>query len=96
MTDPVTWQEQLDVLAHGEVQPLLLATDVERQERLGVHVVLLTPSDDVSADGHTSTMPVFSRWFELAGDLSPDEEQVRQMRRETVVDFAVRLRDLLS
>ena len=96
MTKPETFQEQLDVLAYGEVHPLLFATDVERQDRLGVHVVLLSPPEDVEAGGHASTMPVFSRYFDLPGYLPVTDDEVRQMRSETVGDFAKRLRRLLA
>lgn len=96
MTKPETFQAQMDVLAYGEVHPLLFATDIERRERLGVHVVLISPPDDVEAGGHASTMPVFSRYFDLREDLSPTDDEVRQMRSLTIGDFAERLGRLLS
>jgi hypothetical protein len=37
MTKPETFQEQMDVLAYGEVHPLLFATDIERRERPTSH-----------------------------------------------------------
>ena len=95
MTKPGTFQNQLDVLAYGEVHPLLFATDIERQERLGVHVVLISPPDDVEAGGHTSTLPIFSRYFSLPEDVPVTDEQVRQMRKEAIVDFSLRLREVL-
>ena len=95
MTKPETFQEQMDVLAYGEVHPLLFATNIERQERLGVHVVLISPPDDVETGGHASTMPVFSRYFDLREDLSFTDDEVRQMRSETIGEFAQRLRQLL-
>lgn len=94
MTSPQTWQERIDVLAHGEVQPLLFATDVERRERVTVHVVLVDPADDVGPSGHASHGPVFSLEFEAPEQ--PDDEQVRLMRQEAIGQFSARLRALLS
>ena len=96
MAEPRTWQEQVDVLAHGEVHPLLLATDIERQDRLGVHVVLVSPADDVDSHGHASTRPVFSRYFDVPSDAAVGDDEVAQMRRATIADFAARLRELLT
>ena len=96
MTKPETFQEQMDVLAHGEVHPLLFATDIERRERLGVHVVLISPPDDVEPGGHASTMPVFSRYFDLREDIPITDDEVRQMRSEIIGEFAQRLRQLLA
>lgn len=96
MTKPETFQEQMDVLAYGEVHPLLFATDIERRERLGVHVVLISPPDDVETGGHASTMPVFSRYFDLRDDHSVTDGEVRRMRSETIGEFAQRLRRLLA
>lgn len=96
MTKPETFQEQMDVLPYGEVHPLLFATDIERRERLGVHVVLISPTDDVETGGHASTMPVFSRYFDLREDLAATDDEVRQMRSETIGEFAQRLRQLLT
>lgn len=96
MTEPETFQEQMDVLAYGEVHPLLFATDIERRERLGVHVVLISPPDDVEAGGHACTMPVFSRYFDLREDLAVTDGEVRQMRLETIGEFAQRLRRLFA
>lgn len=94
VTSPQTWQERIDVLAHGEVQPLVFATDVERRERVTVHVVLVDPADDVGPSGHASHGPVFSVAFDEPDQ--PDDEQVRRMRQEAVAQFTARLRTLLS
>ena len=96
MTKPETFQGQMDVLAYGEVHPLLFVTDIERRERLGVHVVLISPPDDVETGGHDSTMPVFSRYFDLREDHPVTADEVRQMRSETIGEFAQRLRRLLA
>jgi len=96
MRHPRTLQEQIDVLAYGEVHPLLFATDIERQERLGVHVVLISPPDDVESGGHSSTRPVFSRYFDLPDESSVTDDVVRQMRAQTIGAFADRLRQLLT
>jgi len=96
MTKPETFQQQMDVLAYGEVHPLLFATDIERQERLGVHVVLISPPDHVEAGGHASTKPVFSRYFDLPEDRTVTDDEVRQMRSTTVGEFAERLLRLLA
>ena len=92
--EPMPFLEALDVLAHGEVHPLLLATDVERREDLTITVVLVDPVDDVQASGHRSTMPVFSRTF--AGEGGASAERLRDARQQTVTDFAVRLRQVLE
>lgn len=95
MTKPETFQEQINVLAYGEVHPLLFATDIERQERLGVHVVLISPPDDVTSGGHSSTLPIFSRYFSMPEDGPITDEQVREMRKNTILDFSLRLREVL-
>ena len=94
MTSQQTWQERIDTLAYGEVQPLLFATDVERRERVVVHVVLIDPADDIHPSGHSSTGPVFS--WEFDGPISPADDEVMRMRQETIVQFSFRLRALLS
>lgn len=96
VTEPATFQEQVDVLAHGEVHALLFATDVERRERLGVHVVLISPADDVVPGGHSSTTPVFSRWSTADDDAPVTDDEVRRMRAETIGAFAARLREVLA
>ena len=40
-TNLETFPEQMDMLAHREVHPLLFSTDIERQERQGVGVCTL-------------------------------------------------------
>ncbi len=93
MASQQTWQDRIDALAHGEVQPLLVATDVERRERLTVHVVLIDPADDVRPSGHRSHGPVLSRSFDVPLALTTD--QVGLMRQETIAHSS-RLRTLLS
>ena len=83
------------MLSYGEVHPLLFATDIERQARLGVHVVLISPPDDVDAGGHGSTLPIFSRYFDMDPSNVVSDDEVRRMRGETIGDFAARLRELL-
>lgn len=86
----------MDILAYGEVHPLLFATDIERRERVGVHVVLISPADDVHGSGHSSTMPIFSRYFTARDNMRVGDDEVRDMRAETIGAFAVRLRELLA
>ena len=95
MEKPRTFQEQMDILAHGEVHPLLFATDIERQARLSVHVVMISPPDCVDAGGHSSTLPIFSRYFDMDPSNVVSDDEVRRMRGETIGDFADRLRELL-
>ena len=92
--EPTTFQAALDVLAHGEVHPLLLATDVEPQEGLTVTVVLIDPAHGVEAGGHTSTLPVFSLRF--AGEGGADDALLHRRRSETVTALAARLREVLA
>lgn len=96
MPPPRSLQEQLDVLAHGAVQPVLLVTDVERREELLVHVVLVDPTDGVGESGHESTMPVFTRRFAVPAGPGPSDDDVRRLRSQTVTAFAERLRALLQ
>ena len=96
MPQPRTFQEQLDVLAVGEAQPVLLVTDVERREDLLVHVVLVDPTDGVGPSGHASTLPVFTRRFAVPAGTGPSEDDVRRLRSQTVTAFADRLRALLQ
>lgn len=95
MDEPTSFQEQLDVLAHGEVQPLLFATDVVRQGDTRIDIVLIDPSDGVDARGHTSTRPIYSRQFASQAGPATDA-QIREWRRETLVEFAARLSELMS
>ena len=96
MPRPRTFQEQLDVLAHGGVQPVLLVTDVERRDDLLVHVVLVDPADGAGASGHASTLPVFTRRFPVPDGPGPSDDDVRRWRAETVTALADRLRTLLQ
>jgi hypothetical protein len=79
-----------------EVHPLLFATDIKRRERLGVHVVLISPPDDVETGGYACTLPVLSRFFGLREDLSVSDNEVRQMRSEAIGEFGQRLRQRLA
>lgn len=76
------------------MQPLLFATDVERRDKLTVHVVPIDPADDIHCNGHGSHGPVFSREFEVPTE--PSDEQLRAMRKETIAQLSSRLRVLLS
>ena len=82
------------MLAHGDVQPLLLVTDVERREDLAVHVVLVDPTSDVGPGGHRSTLLVFSRRFASPSDREVTDDEVARMRTKTDVAVADRLRRL--
>ena len=96
MDDPASFQQQLDVLNYGEVHPMLFATDVERLDDLAIHVVLIDPTDGVDSHGHTSTHPIFSRRFTPPLGRLVTEEDVKEWRRATIVDFGIRLRQVLG
>ena len=96
MDGPASFQQQLDILNYGEVHPMPFATDVERRDDLAIHVVLIDPTDGVDSHGHTSTHPIFSRRFTPAPGHLVTEEDVKEWRRATVVDFGIRLRQVLG
>ncbi len=78
------------------MHPVLFATDVERQEDIGVYVVLIDPVDGLGPSGHTSTHPVFSRRFAIPVRGVVTDDMVSQLRRSAVVEFGTRRRDTTS
>jgi hypothetical protein len=87
-----TFQERLDWLAHGDVAPVLFATDTHYSERLTVDVMLVDPA--TVAPGGYASIPVFSKQFAYDAE-SVEPDQVAQYRAETLVEFGHRLRSLL-
>ena len=57
--------------------------------------VLPVPAS-VDSHGHTSRHPIFSRRFTPAPGHLVTEEDVKEWRRATVVDFGIRLRHVLG
>ena len=70
MTGRQLLQDQLDSLAHGDVLPLLLVTDVGHSEGLWLEVALVDPTT-VSGNGYAS-IPLFKKAFP---DAKPEEAE---------------------
>lgn len=86
-------QEQLDSLAYGDVQPILLVTDVGYGEDMWVDVSLVDPAS-VSGQGYSS-VPVFTRHFPRPAIGVDALAAEREMRATTIAAFGARLRNLL-
>jgi hypothetical protein len=80
MDDRPTLQQRLDWLHHGEVLPVLLATDTSYGEDFRVHIVLLDP-DEAGPDGYSS-IRVMTRTYP---DPPDSVETERTRRSETVI-----------
>ena len=91
MDERPTFQQQLDWLNHGEVMPILLATDTSYRENFQVHVVLLDPGE-AGPHGYASLELMTRHYAEAPSSL----EVERSRRNETVVAVAERLRELLA
>src|SRR4051812_5541005 len=89
-----TWQDKIDALAYGDVEPLLLVTDVHYRDQLEVEVALV-PMSEVGSGGYAS-LPLMTRAYD-----SPSRDQdhvavIRECVGKTVVEFSSRLRAFLA
>ena len=89
MTERALFQDQLDSLAHGDVLPLLLVSDVHHNEGLWVEIALVDPSS-ATGQGYAS-MSVFRKDFPGA---KPEEAEAARVA--TVLAFGERLRSVLA
>lgn len=88
-----TFEDRLHWLAHGDVAPVLLVTDLHYTDALTVEVAFVDPST-VTRNGYSS-VGVFSRRFPYPeGRMDPDLAE--RHRAETLVAFGERLRTLLA